>query len=376
MTVRLIMTSQDDGSQLSADQERRWFRVWVTSLTVFFCLAAGVPLTFLQLTKRAETTRHQQLLDSAAADPGVTPADDVSTAEATPVAVGFYVERVPELSIREATWTVVFDVWFHWQGAELKPADGLVLMEGTIESSEMLAEYHAEGTHYERHRIVARITKAFPGALVPFDSHLLTLAIENGEQTRQTLVFLPDLENCGVSSRVSIPGYRITRWQVLEKPHSYQTTRGDPRLPTGTKSTFSQFRMGIFIERAGWGLYIKMFQALHIAVVIAFLACFIQPTLVDPRFGLGVGALFASVANSYVVNSLVPDTGDFSLADAVNGLGILTIMVTLVESTISLYLFDRCREPELSGRLDQTSFKILVAGFTVVNLVLLVGSIV
>jgi hypothetical protein len=86
--------------------------------------------------------------------------------------------------------------------------------------------------------------------------------------------------------------------------------------------------------------------------------------------------LFAAVANSYVVSSLVPDTGEFSVADAVNGLGILTILVTLVESTISLYLFDRCGEEKLSQRLDKVSFKILVAGFTAVNAALLFASLI
>src|SRR5262249_6114512 len=155
--------------------------------------------------------------------------------------------------------------------------------------SEKLAEHHDEGNHYERHRMVAKITKPFSAAGVPFDSHLLMLAIENGELVREKLIFLPDRENCGVSSRASITGYRSAGWQVLEKPHSYKTTRGDPRLPHDTKSTFSQFRMGISIERAVSGLYLKLFQALHIAVAIAFLACFIKPIHVDPRFGLGVG---------------------------------------------------------------------------------------
>lgn len=366
----------DPQGKLSSRQERQWFNVWVISLALFFIVTGAVSLTFLWRAKHADRTRFQQLLDSTVPDPGVTTTEDSSIDQAVPVEVGFYVERVPELLPRESTWTVVFDIWFRWQGEALRPADALVVMEGTVESRDMLAEYHEQGNHYERYRMVAKITKAFPAAQVPLDSHLLLLAVENGEIVRQKLAFVPDRESTSVSSRVSIPGYRIARWEILEKAHSYKTTRGDPRLPRGMKSTYSQFRMGILIERAGWGLYLKLFQALHIAVVIAFLACFIKPTDVDPRFGLGVGALFAAVANSYVVNSLVPDTGEFSVADAVNGLGILTILVTLVESTISLYLFDRCGEQELSQRLDRISFKILVAGFTLVNVALLLASLV
>ncbi len=366
-----MVTSTDQQGRLSSLQERRWFNVWVASLALFFIITGAGSLTFLWRTKHAESKRHQQLLDPAAPDPGVTFADGSSTEQAVPVEVGFYVERVPELSTRDANWTAVFDIWFRWRGDGVRPAEGLVVMEGTVESQEKLAEFHDEAIHYERYRIVAKITKAFPAAQIPLDSHLLILAIENGESVRQKLVFVPDRESTSVSSRVTVPGYKITRWEVLEKAHSYKTTRGDPRLPRGTKSTYSQMRLGIVIERAGLGLYLKLFQALHIAVAIAFLACFIKPTDVDPRFGLGVGALFAAVANSYVVSSLVPDTGEFSVADAVNGLGILTILVTLVESTISLYLFDRCGEEKLSQRLDKMSFKILVVGFTAVNAALL-----
>jgi hypothetical protein len=361
------MISQENQGLLAELQERRWFRAWIASLVMFFVLAGGASLTFLRLTKRAEVLRHQQLLDPAAPDPGVTAADDTSTDGAVRVEVGYYVERIAALSVRDSAWTVEFDVWFRWRGADLDPVRRLVVLEGTVESSEKLAEYCREENHYQRYRIVARITEVFPTVHFPLDRQLLILAIENGERVREQLVFVPDLENSSVSSRVRVPGYRITGWQVLEKPHSYKTTRGDPRLPSGSKSTFSQFRMGIFIERPGWGLYLKLFQALHIAVAISFLACFIRPTDLDPRFGLGVGALFAAVANSYVVNSIVPETGAFSLVDVVNVLGILTILVTLIESTISLYLFDRCGEQALSQRLDRTSFKILVTGFISVN---------
>ena len=310
-------------------------------------------------------------MDPAAPDPGVTAAAESAVDQATPVDVGIYVERIPEMSTRNATWTAVFDVWFRWRGDDLNPAEAFVVMDGSIVSREKLADFEADGQNYKRYRIEAKITTPFSVAQFPLDSHLLTLAVENGELVREKMVFVPDLESSNVSSRVSVPGYRITEWKAIEKPHSYKTTRGDPRLPPGTKSTYSQFRFGVFIERGEWGLYFKMFQALYVAVMIAALACFIRPTDVDPRFGLGVGALFAAVANSYLVSSFVPDTGELALADIVNGLGILTILVTLIESTVSLYLYDHCGEVELSRRLDRVSFLVVVVGFFVANVALL-----
>jgi hypothetical protein len=361
-------------NQLTPRQERRWFGFWVVALVLFF-LASSAHLLRLQWRERREQREHhRQTMDAAAPDPGVTAAATSSTAQATPVEVGFYIERIPELSIKDATWTVVFNVWFRWRGDEIKPAEGFVVMEGAIESKDKLAEYHADGVHYERYSVVARITKPFPVANFPRDEHLLTLAIENGELVREKMVFVPDTASSAVSSRVSVPGYRILDWKLIEKPHSYRTTGGDPRLAVGTKSTHSQVRLGLSIVRGSWGLYVKMFQALYVAVVSAFLACFIKPTDLDPRFGLGVGALFAAVANSYLVSSFVPDTGDLALADLVNGLGIATILVTLIESTISLHLYDRLVEPGLSRRLDRVSFVTMLGGFLVANLALVASS--
>ena len=150
--------------------------------------------------------------------------------------------------------------------------------------------------------------------------------------------------------------YRIGSFQALENPHSYQTSRGLPGASPTEQEIFSQPRFAIIIERDGRGLFFKMFQALFVAVAVALLACFIKPTHVDPRFGLGVGALFAAVANTYLVGSYVPETSAFSLADVVNMLGIGTILVSLTQSTISLWLYDSLDKRTFSRRLDWVSF--------------------
>lgn len=165
-------------------------------------------------------------------------------------------------------------------------------------------------------------------------------------------------------------GYRIYRRSVVEKPHSYKTSRGDPRLISGSKATFSQFRMGLWIKRDGWGFLLKMFLPLFVAVAVGILAFFVKPTDIDPRFGLGVGALFAAVANSYITSSMLPNTGVMSMADIINVMGTITILITLVESTISLYLYDRRGKKELSNRFDRISFYIILPGYTLLNIAL------
>ena len=356
-------------------QKRAWFAWWIVSLILFFVFV-GTTATWLQWRHKYQAREQQrQLMDPSSPDPGVTAAESFATARAVRVHVGVYVERIPQLSIKDATWTVVFDIWFRWEGAGLNPAEGFVIMEGAIESKDKLAEEHSpDGHHYERYRVTAQITHPFSVSCFPYDEQLLTLGMENGATVRTQMIFVPDLASTSVSSRVSVPGYQLAGWQAIEKPHSYKTTRGDPRLPAGMKSTHSHFRLGITLRRDGWGLYLKMFQALFVAVLIAILAGFIKPTHVDPRFGLGVGALFAAVANSYLIGGQVPDTGEMVLADVINGLGILVILMTLIESTISLHLYDGRGEAALSRRLDRVSLAIMFSGFAGTNLALLLAA--
>ena len=355
---------------LTPRQERLWFHLWTAGLVVVYLGLAGALVWKQHVSRLRDEVSHAAQLDSGQADPGLTGPETGSTEAALRVHCGTYVDRLINLSIRDSKWTVEFDVWFRWEGPPIDLTDSLVIVAGSVQSKERVDEFHQDDQHYLRYRIVAEITQVFDITRFPCDSHLLILGIENAATVRDRWLFVADVENAAVSSRVRIPGYRIAGFKALEKPHSYKTSRGDPRLTPGTKATYSQLRFATKIQRPNLGLYLKMFQGLFVAVAISMLAFFIRPVSVDPRFGLGVGALFAAVANAYLVGSYVPDTGAVALADVVNLIGVGTILATLIESTVSLYLYETCHEVELSQRFDRVSFAVLGGGYVLVNLTL------
>jgi len=352
----------------------RRFRVWITFLVVFFGVT-GLLLGWRQATDRAAAERDwRAVMDSRLPDPGLTAADDVSIDRARRVTVGVYVERITDVSIRDSRFRARLDIWFAWQGESFDPVAQLVVVDGAVESSTVLEETDDGDRHYRRYRLEVEIAKTFHIHQFPLDRHLLVIAFETASIPREALVFETDRLNSAVSSRAVVHGYRLGPLESVEKPHSYKTSRGRPGRDPGGRSTASQARFGLVIARDGWGPFVKMFHALFVAVAIALLPCFLRPTDLDPRFGLGVGALFAAVANSYLIGTLVPDTGEFALADLVNLLGIVTILITLVESTVSLYLYDRRGERELSESLDRTSFVVIAVGFTAAVAIMLGGA--
>jgi hypothetical protein len=336
----------------------------------------GCVLGWVEWSARvAERDSWQRLMSPADADPGLTAPDVQPTDDAERVTVGIYLERIATFELPESSWTAVLDIWFEWEGDRFDPAARLIAIDGSIGKLDTLREIHEGDHHFVCYTAEIQLSRAFCVTRFPLDDHLLLLAFENGEFDRRQLLFVPDTVNSAASSRVAVPGYRVTGLRAIEKPHSYKTSRGLPHAEPGRPATFSQARFGLELRRDGWGLFLKMFQALFVAVAIAILPFFIRPTDVDPRFGLGVGALFAAVANAYLIISYVPRTGEFTLADMVNLVGIVTILITLVESTVSLWMWQEWGRQDLSRRLDRAAFVAVLGGYIAANAAILLGAL-
>jgi len=365
---------QVDERQTITPVERRRLRIWVIMLVGFFAAAAVVSTGLVYKNKTAAIERHNDRMNPEIGEGGTKPPTTALPAGANPVRVGagIYVDRIIDLSVRESSWTVDFYVWFRWKGTGVDPGENFQIVDGSIESdSKVKVKEHTNGDErYVLYRVVARITKFFDVSRFPRDDHLLTINIESPLANRQELLFVADKESSGVSSRVRIPGYTTYQQAIIEKPHAYRSTLGDPDLALGTDEVQSQLRMGIGIHRQGWGLYFKMFVALFVGVGVGLIAFFIKPTDVDPRFGLGLGALGAIIVNTYVTSSLVPDTGVMTMADILNHLGIVTIFLSLMQSAISLYLHEIRGKETLSRLFDRVSFFVVLPAYLVVNLVL------
>jgi hypothetical protein len=78
----------------------------------------------------------------------------------------------------------------------------------------------------------------------------------------------------------------------------------------------------------------------------------------DPRFGLGVGALFAAVGNKYIVESNVPSTSEVSMLDNLHNLTFVYIFLIIVAAVVSLHLYEKGSEEDKrkSRRLDMYAF--------------------
>jgi hypothetical protein len=303
--------------------------------------------------------------EAAAAEPAEEEGE--YTGPAIQVTVGVYVNQILGMDLKAGTFTADFWLWFRWKGGPFEPHKSFEVLGGRVESKESEIEQDLEdGVKYAAIRVVATIKQPFDVSRFPLDHHTLSITIEDGENETHKVVYLADTENSRLDPSVAVPGYNIAAGKTALSTHTYTTNFGDTSLPSDKQSTYSKYEFRIDLVRPGIGYTLKLFWGIYLATMIALLAFFIKPTDLDPRFGLGIGAVFAAMASAYIVSSALPETNTTTLADHVNMLAIGYIFLSLVGSTVSLRMFAAGREVG-SRRLDMASFWVLLVSYTVLN---------
>jgi hypothetical protein len=355
---------------------QKWQRTWLVCWWVFLIVPATigyVVLTSQQEHNRQEAAqRHRERMDPAKNDALVTklelapPAGHEHDPPAVRVNTGAYVTRIPKHSIVESSWHVDFYIWFSWEGAAVNPGETFKIVSGEITSKALMRRTDEGDKHYALYRVNAEITKAFDTARFPRDEHVLTLVIEDQGLQYYQMLYTTDEALSALSSRVDIAGYAVTRKQTVVKPHTYKTSMGDPSLPADYKATYSDFVLAITIARPTWGVFIKMFLPLYLAVLLALVALLVRGP--GERLGLTSTALFVAVINGMTINATIPDTGTTTLADVISILGYVVIGQTILQSIFyHRYFAEPTKDQDAALLLDRSTLVILTLQALVLN---------
>jgi hypothetical protein len=344
--------------------------LWAVGLLLLYGIGGYFGVRTLQEYRAQTEKRREALIASQTIEPG-TKAPEISISKKpVEVRVGIYINRIGEFDLREGGWTANFDIWFRWSDARIRPGETFQVVNGEIDQREKMETFARGGERYERYRVKARLTTFFDPSRFPFSDEGLNIQVEDGVRGEEKLRYVADERGSGISPQAISPNLAITKSLAMVKYFSHGPGQDDPRLPPGTAEVHPRFIFGMLVNIPSWPIYFKNFQALFASLAIAFLVFFIKPTHVDPRFGLGIGAFFAVIANNILVGSLLPPQGRFSLTAMVNALGLATIFLTLVQSTISLYIEDTMGQGKLRRLFDKVSFAVFVIGYTATNLLL------
>ncbi|HOX43073.1 MAG TPA: hypothetical protein PK668_05730 [Myxococcota bacterium] len=348
---------------------RRWRATKAGLLGALLGTLFGLGAAWLTTVPRASPLRRaaSEACRPAAKAAPAQPAGESAPGKPADVRVGMYVVNLYSLSIRDNSFKADVWVWFHWSDPELKPTETFEIPGARIAAKECSEHGLRDGLQYASCKLSIEATQSFDVGAFPFDDQAIHIQLEDKDSEAHRLRYVADVANCSMDSNIVVPGWKLGGTEATVDEHRYCSNFGDLSLPTGSESVYSRFNYSMEFRRAGVTYFLKLLIALFVATAIALLALWIRPTDLDPRFGLGAAALFASVANEYVISGHLPNSDVISTADALHMVSMVVILLTLVESTISLALFYKGRE-ETSRLLDRCSFGTLTALFVSVCL--------
>ena len=356
-----------------APRKRLLLLAWGCLIALIYLGIGATGFSVIRGERSAAEQGHRLRMTSGLTEPGQTPPDPIpQTGDFVPVTTGLYLDGVEAISIRDSFWTPTFYIWFRWTGDRaLNPGGNFRIVDGSIVRKDLQDEYYgADGTNYQRYRVSARMVKFFNTTRVPRDSHQLNIYVEDSRLDASRLRYVADPAT-GVSSRVRIPGYDVAHAaEQVAKTHTYRTSYGDPRTEGTGRRTFSMYTYGLDIARTGMGVYFKVFIGLFAGLALCLASFNLRASDAGPRFSMVGGAYFGAVANSYLVGSLIPSSGQFGLVEYVSFLGLFTIFFSLVATMASVYVWAIRGDKDLSRAFDRVTLAVAGIGYVAVNIAL------
>jgi hypothetical protein len=285
------------------------------------------------------------------------------------VTVGSYVISVHDINFRDKEYTMRFWLWFLYDNPNFDFSTQLDIPNAkSIDAPEVIVD-SIDNKAWAIMKMKTTMKESWQVGDFPFDKQHLKVQIENALFDNNSLVFKPDLKGSTYDKADALDGWDITNFKVSTIVNDYETGFGDPD-PKRSLQNFSAFLIELDIERNAWGLFLKIFIGMYIAFLISIISFTIQVQELEPRFGLPVGGLFATVGNKYIIDSILPETSSFTLVDTLHTITFLGIFSTLVVSAIALRKFDNGNK-EAAIRFNHLGSRWVIGLYLAINAIII-----
>ncbi len=288
------------------------------------------------------------------------------------VKVGAYIISVHDINFHDKEYTIRFWLWFLYNNPDFDFLNQLDIPNAKEIDPPVIVQDTVGGKTWVQLKMKCTMKENWIVHNFPFDRQHLRVRVENIVYDKNKLIFLADRRHSMFDDIEGMDGWHVKDFVVSSDTTRYGTGFGDPR-PKHDSQTFSTFKIDLNIERDAWGLFMKIFIGMYIAFLIALISFVNAPWELEPRFGLPVGGLFAAVGNKYIIDSLLPESPEFSLVDTLHSITFFGILSILAVSAISMKLYNDGKK-EACLRADKIGARIVTVTFVVLNLYYIISA--
>jgi hypothetical protein len=118
--------------------------------------------------------------------------------------------------------------------------------------------------------------------------------------------------------------------------------------------------LNLELSRNAWPIYFKLFSILFLSFILACLSFFLPNQKSEEKVAIVVGALFTSIGNKYITESIIPMSNNFGLSDQIHFTTLFFILLIIMFA-----IYELRRKIRDSILLDSSIFAIFLVIYAI-----------
>lgn len=240
------------------------------------------------------------------------------------IKVGIFITNLFDIDFARQDVEAQFWVWFNHANPAFEPGKDIEIVNArevqTLNTSR--TDAGPDGL-WDQVKYSAVLNEAWNIKNYPFDRQKIRIVLESTEADARALKFEPDVEGTKLRRDLSLAGWRIEGMKIFASSEFYETAYGDPTMNSVGPSIYPRVTLEIDVKRNGWRLLLSTFIGFGLAIALAGIvltssAFRHSSEVIDigTQLAIATGALFSTIGSGYILQSGLPPTTEFSLADA------------------------------------------------------------
>ncbi len=293
--------------------------------------------------------------------------DDTSAGAESVAQVGVYITSLRDFDTAGDSFGEDYWVW-SVHPPELDPLEDVEFVDAKQIESRLDKTSERGNVLWSRSKVRATVLHDWDLRNFPFDRQVLTMDLRIADE--DVLAYSADTADSGYSEDIELEGWRIADFEIEERTVEYATTFGDPEA--SGESSQNHIFVTVEMERDSVTSFFKLAAGVYAAIGIALLSFLMAPdapTVFSGRMAVLVGALFATVVNMQVSDSLLGRDEDLSLIDKIHIVAMIYIFAAALVAVISRKTYES-RQKELARYRDRAWLYAFSLSFALINIAL------
>lgn len=265
------------------------------------------------------------------------------------VKVGLFITQLNDLDMVKRTFDVTFWGWFLTTDETYKPSETIEIVNAKSANIKFPSVQQKKDfpwddgkadVFWNQAKYFATISSNWDLSHYPFDRQELKIPLEDAVNDQSMLKLTPDAKNSGIDQNIFIPGWTVKGFSIKNEKSEYATNYGD--VTAEESSYYSRLVASITVERDGFHILFSSFAGFFLSFLLVTITYGMGTSKSGgSRVGVVAAAIFAAIGNKNSIDSSLPATPYFTVADAIQSASFIAIVIAMAMAVSIIWLEEK-----------------------------------